>query len=66
MHYEEIICEICENMEYEQLCAVMDALRKGWSRENPDAELICVSLPKNDREERQRVAQYAYRWMLCD
>ena len=37
---------------------ILKAVIRGWNREHPQDELIWISLPKENREERRRILGY--------
>ena len=58
------ILKSMEAMDHSELNEVLLAAVKGWSRVHPDEELVILSLPKSDWEQRRCLLEESRRILL--
>ena len=58
METSKIIKAISEEMDEMQFNDVIMAMCKGFERINPQKELVCMVLPKQGKEEREKILHF--------
>ena len=60
------ILKSMEVMEYSELNEVLLAAVKGWSRVHPEEDLVILSLPKGDLEQRRYVLEESRKILMAE
>ena len=55
---EALLNEIETKISAKNQDEILKAVIRGWNREHPRDELVWISLPKGNREERRRILEY--------
>lgn len=63
MSIGEILSEINRMEEYDDLMAVLDAATMQWNRMFPDWEIVTMSVPRNDPDEKKRLIRLAFKFI---
>ena len=61
-----MIEEIRSEMDHSELNEVLLAAVKGWSRVHPEEELVILSLPKGDLEQRRYVLEESRKILMAE
>ena len=63
---DKMIEEIRSEMDHSELNEVLLAAVKGWSRVHPEEELVILSLPKGDLEQRRYVLEESRKILMAE
>ena len=61
---EALLNEIETKISAKNQDEILKAAIRGWNREHPRDELVWISLPKGNREERRRILEYVCYYLI--
>ena len=61
MEIELLLKEIEAAFSQESQDRILRAVLRGWRKEHPNDELVLISLPKENMQERKRILESVYR-----
>ena len=63
MKLRNILAQIDKMDQYDDLMAVLDAATLRWKKMFPDQEIVTISVPCNDPEEKKRIIKLIFKYI---